>query len=411
METVAGLEELKSIIDVVELDVVRDLEATQGPQSLGWASTKDFVTAVAGGHQGHGPAMVRLATALERPHMAPVAEALRDGWLSTTKAHVIDRAIDSLPGGEEVRARAVQALLAEAKGLDATDLRKAGRRVVELVDADGEERRLERALEREERSAHLDRSLSIRNDGIGGAWINGRCSSEDAEILRTTLYPLSRPQPTTVADCDPATCAIPGCSHDGRDPRDHGARLLDGLVDACRRLQTAGVLPDSHGARPRVNVVVNLDDLKNATGRGTTDTGQDLSPEILRKLACDADVLPMVLGGDSAVLDVGRMQRLVTAAIWYALVVRDRHCRFPGCTRPPIMCHAHHVAHWVDGGPTSLGNLVLLCGHHHRLVHAGPWTITQPQPGQFAFAPPDAVRRARGPRPDRAPPDEPRQAG
>jgi len=143
------------------------------------------------------------------------------------------------------------------------------------------------------------------------------------------------------------------------------------------------------------------DALVDEIGHGTTDTGEDLSAGTLRRMACDAEVIPVVLGGASAVLDVGRASRLVTAAIWTALVARDRHCRFPGCTRPPIMCHAHHVTHWVDGGATSLDNLVLLCGHHHRLVHAGPWTISRSGSGAFSFHPPDAVRRAAGPRPGR----------
>ena len=82
-----------------------------------------------------------------------------------------------------------------------------------------------------------------------------------------------------------------------------------------------------------------------------------------------------MLGADGSVLDVGRAQRLVTAAIWVALVVRDQHCAFPGCRRPPVMCHAHHVVHWIDGGPTSLDNLVLLCGTHHRIVHGTPWRV------------------------------------
>ena len=94
--------------------------------------------------------------------------------------------------------------------------------------------------------------------------------------------------------------------------------------------------------------------------------------------------------------------RLVTAAIWKALVVRDRHCRFPHCTRPPIMCHAHHITHWIDGGATSLDNLLLLCGHHHRLIHAGPWVIKTTAPGQFAFLPPRDFRRGLA---GRAPPD------
>ena len=67
--------------------------------------------------------------------------------------------------------------------------------------------------------------------------------------------------------------------------------------------------------------------------------------------------------------------RLVTPALWRALVCRDRHCAFPGCTKPPVMGHAHHLTHWADGGTTALTNLVLLCGHHHRTVHHTPWRV------------------------------------
>ena len=65
----------------------------------------------------------------------------------------------------------------------------------------------------------------------------------------------------------------------------------------------------------------------------------------------------MVLGSKSQILDVGRLHRLVPLALWLVLVARDRHCAFPGCTRPPVACDAHHIQHWADGGVTSLANL------------------------------------------------------
>ncbi len=105
------------------------------------------------------------------------------------------------------------------------------------------------------------------------------------------------------------------------------------------------------------------------------DTGDQLSATALRRLACDAEVIPAVLGTLGEVLDVGRTQRLVTAAIWKALVLRDAHCRFPGCRRMPLACDAHHLQHWADGGATSLDNLVLLCRAHHTLLHATPWQV------------------------------------
>jgi hypothetical protein len=147
---------------------------------------------------------------------------------------------------------------------------------------------------------------------------------------------------------------------------------------------------------------MDLQQLREWSGIGTTETGEHLSASAIRRICCDAEIIPAVLGTASQILDVGRHQRLATAAIWKALVVRDHHCRFPRCTRPPIMCHAHHITHWADGGPTSLANLVLLCGHHHRLIHAGPWHIETTAPGKFTFHPPGATGRPAG---DRAPPD------
>ena len=140
-------------------------------------------------------------------------------------------------------------------------------------------------------------------------------------------------------------------------------------------------------------MTIDLEDLINQTGHGTTDTGEDVSGETVRRMACDADLIPIVLGTNGEVLDVGHQQRLVTPAIWKALVVRDRHCRFPNCTRPPVMCHAHHLIHWCDGGKTSLANMLLLCGHHHRLIHAGPWRIRRTGPNSYAFDPPPGTRR------------------
>ena len=403
MDAVAEIEALKSTLDAVELEVVRELDATGAVKPAGWASTQDFVTAVAGGHKGTGPATVRLAAAVEEPLLAPVAAAMGDGWLSVAKAHVIERAIDTLPGDRDLRQRGVTFLLGEAKALDATELKKLTRHLITVVDPDSEERRAERELDRLERAAHHDRYLTITDDQAGGAWIKGRCSSEDAELVKATLIPLAAPHPATGPVCDPPTCEIPGCGHDGRDPRDHGARLLDALVEACRHLQTREVLPEAHGAVPRLTLTMDYGDLRTMAGFGTTETGGELSASAIRRICCDAHLIPAVLGTASEVLDVGRTQRLVTAAIWKALVARDAHCRFPHCRRPPVTCHAHHIVHWADGGDTSLDNLILLCGHHHRLIHNAPWTIHRAGPATFELHPPPGTRRPR--RPDREPPD------
>jgi hypothetical protein len=86
-------------------------------------------------------------------------------------------------------------------------------------------------------------------------------------------------------------------------------------------------------------------------------------------------VMRAVIGANSEVLDIGRQHRTIPNHIRRALIIRDKGCAFPGCGTRPRQCHGHHVVSWAHGGPTSLDNLVLLCGAHHRLMHHGPWTV------------------------------------
>ena len=96
----------------------------------------------------------------------------------------------------------------------------------------------------------------------------------------------------------------------------------------------------------------------------------------LRRLACDADLIPAVLGTESEPLDVGRARRLFTGALRTAIIHRDQGCTFPGCDRPPDWCDAHHVIPWWAGGETSLTNAALLCARHHTIVHRDLLTAT-----------------------------------
>ncbi len=365
--TVETLQALRSAIAAVEAQVLAEIDAREvARRELAWGSTADWFSHVAGVSRGHGKRRVEQARELTNGRAATLS-ALRDGAISPEQTSVIVDAVGGLPTSDNtVRGRAERFLLDEGGRLNATDLARAARHLIEVVDPDHEERRLEKKLERDERDAHLDRFLSVAEDGAGGVRLKGRGTVEDAAVLRAALLPLTAP----VRAVDPETC------EPARDPRDHGARMWDALVDVARHALSTDLPPESHGARPRLTVTTGLDSLRTGLGEpGTTDDGLELDLSAIRRLACDADVIPAVLGSRGEVLDVGRLQRLVTAAIWRALVLRDRHCAFPGCTRPPVMCHAHHIEHWVDGGDTSLANLVLLCGHHHRLIHDSPWQV------------------------------------
>jgi hypothetical protein len=106
----------------------------------------------------------------------------------------------------------------------------------------------------------------------------------------------------------------------------------------------------------------------------TLDDGTRLPAETLRRLACDCGLVATRTDSDGAVLDVGRRTRTIPPAIRRALWLRDRGCRYPGCTHTRFL-HGHHVRHWLAGGSTSLDNLVLLCTRHHRLLHEGGCSI------------------------------------
>ena len=192
--------------------------------------------------------------------------------------------------------------------------------------------------------------------------MSGQLDPEAGAVLSAALDPLSAPNPSEV--------------NGSRDPRTPDRRRAEALIELCRRATAAG------GAAPatskaQIVVTIRYDRLAGAVrGAGTTLAGQVLSPQTVRRLACDASIIPMVLGSEGQPLDVGRTKRLVTPALLAALWARDKGCSYPGCGRPPQWSDAHHVKHWIDGGTTSLLNLALLCAYHHSWVHQHDLTAT-----------------------------------
>jgi hypothetical protein len=161
------------------------------------------------------------------------------------------------------------------------------------------------------------------------------------------------------------------------------ARSADALV-AMAKLALAAPA-DSVPPPPEI-VIVDRATLAGSTdeGRCHLDGGVAIAPETARRLACDATVVAMIEAADGTPLDVGRTTRTPPAALRRALRRRDRGCRFPGCGRRRFL-HAHHIRHWVAGGETKLTNMVLLCSHHHRLVHEGGYRLESPAHHVFVF--------------------------
>jgi uncharacterized protein DUF222 len=159
------------------------------------------------------------------------------------------------------------------------------------------------------------------------------------------------------------------------DDRTPAQRRADALGEICRQWLDSAKRPHVAGERPHITVTVDADALRAAAnGSSALDHAGPIRPEMVRRLACDASIVRVVMAGSSEPLDVGRKTAVVPPALRRAVIVRDRHCRFPGCDRPHTWCDAHHVLHWADGGPTAVANLLLLCRRHHRMVH---------QPGGF----------------------------
>ncbi len=365
----AELERLRSLTAAVQFRLAVELDAGEHPKAIGgWQSSGDYLTAAAGGRRGQGQRMLRSGRAL-CSELTATMDALTDGAISPEQADVIVTVIRLLPVDTEVRLLAEKCLLHEAAHLNATELRIAGEHLLEVIDPDGHAKREEKKLDQHERSAHLNRFLNIVDDGLGGVRLRGRGTVEDAAVIKTALASLSAPAARDLSDSDPDFGVA------GRDVRDHGARTWDALVDVCQKAMDAEVLPTDHGAKPRVMVTVSLNDLTSGLGVGTLETGERISVSAVRKLACDADLIPVVLGTHGQPLDVGRTKRLVTMGIWLALVARDKHCAFPGCRRPPIACDAHHVVPWAQGGQTRLQDMVLLCRAHHTIVHSTGWQV------------------------------------
>ena len=134
-------------------------------------------------------------------------------------------------------------------------------------------------------------------------------------------------------------------------------------------------------------VTIDLDDLHQrlaTAGIIGTETGE-ITASQARRLACNASIIPLVLGGNSEILDQGRARRLYTSPQRKALRYRDRVCRAENCDHPAQWCEAHHLEPWSQGGATDLDESALLCPFHHHLAHDPRYTLTRLPNGDLRF--------------------------
>src|SRR5437879_7576948 len=222
------------------------------------------------------------------------------------------------------------------------------------------------------------RELTLTDTDNGMVSVSGTLDKVGGAALRTALEPLAKRM--------------------GKDDRRaHPRRLADALVDLSMHALDNGV----PSQRTHMQVTTSLETLLGLRGAPAAEMEFSLpiSAKAVERLACDSSVTRILLGSDSSVIDVGRARRVVSGPQGKALRVRDKGCVWPGCDRPASWTSAHHIAHWIHGGPTDLHNLVLLCYRHHWMVHEGHWQIVRSDDGRMLTIPPvtEFQRLARGP--------------
>lgn len=280
------------------------------------------------------------------PQLPASRAAMAEGAISPDHVVRIAKTVASVPDEHALQVDADLAGL--AREFTPSQLGRLGQRMVDALDPDGAEPADPTVTEAQntlDLKEHEDGSLSGRFE----------LGAESAAVLRPLLSSLTAPQPG--------------------DDRTLVERQGDALAEVIRLAADSGQAPMEGGERPHIALTVSLETLRTGIGKATLDDGRSLTPEQARRWACDAEIVPIVLGTKSQPIDVGESKRLADKRLRRALAIRDRGCAVPGCGRTPNQCHAHHIHHWADGGKTTLNNMVLVCQFHHRLIHHAGWQV------------------------------------
>ena len=385
----AALVELSAVLARVEgllgrvLANADDVAAEHGARSVAtWTAHRTRAG------RGQVAAAAGLGEALDR-RWPRVQAAVLAGQVNGGQARVIVAALDELPEDLDpvVAGQAEAYLVAQAAHFDPKRLRVLGRKVLEVVAPDLVEDQERQQLEREERRARQSTSLVLRRRGDGTTDIRGRISDAVAARLKTYLDAYAAPRrshldpgednPSTpdTATVDPETGRrVPYAVRLGRA----FAALLEHLPDKC--------LPQQGGSATTVVVNVDLDDLRERLGAaGFASTERVSATEALR-LACTANIVPVVLGGKGQPLHLGRARRLFSRAQRLAMTVRDGGCRAEGCDIPASWCEAHHHARpWSRGGKTDVADGILLCSWHHHRAHDPDYAVSRMPNGDVRY--------------------------
>jgi hypothetical protein len=404
LEATAELHRLMCAADAVLHGMVREIDVRGAATATGAPTTRAWLRERLHLHPGAAKRLTATARALHddpsgalvhqaEPDQVPapagravLAAAFAAGAISGEHAAVACQTLAELPSEVEpdVVAEAETYLCAEAERRDPKVLARLARHLSHVLDPEAGD-----TLAENEDHDRATQELHVRPRDDGGSDVRGHLGAELTAELLSQLQPLAGPRPS----CD-----------DRPDMRTVAQRNADALAELLRRAAIAGTTPARHGSRATITVTMALETLQRRLGApgATLDWSGPISAETARRLACDAQVIPVLLGSNGEPLDVGRASYPVTQAIWRALVARDGGCSFDTCDRPPEWTEAHHRIHWEDGGETSVTNCCLLCDYHHRRVHHDGWNVELIN-GVIHVIPPPWIDPDRIPRPNQHP--------
>jgi hypothetical protein len=350
-----------------QAQIVRQVETRAIPDTMGATSLRTFLMGTLRLSPAEAGRLARLSSALHAT-CTDTAAALAAGAINSEQAHAITSMIRRLPSKApaEQKAWGENFLLEHAAVLNAAELSLLSKRLDSAIDPDGKLPREDAAFER--------RAANVRDNHDGTQTLTWRDTDETIAGLKAVLFPLAAPVPAA----------------DGaKDERSGEQRRADAMSQILQLANASPDVPTSRGERPRLVITATPTTLRTGDGFGHTSTGEDLPGAALRRIACDADVFALLMTELGAPLKLGRRRRTVSPSQWIALVARDHGCQMPGCTRPAEFADAHHLKHWIDGGPTDLDNLGLFCGYDHHQIHAKGWEAFLGDDRRIWLRPPD----------------------
>ena len=308
---------------------------------------------------------VRVAHALKA--LPSISSAFESGRLSFSKVRALTRIADSVNEAQ---------LLELAYHATAAQVEK----LVRAYRGVGRQAEREQAMSR-----HAARELNYYHDEDGSLVIRVRLPAEDGAVVLQALNAVMDAECEAANDDTQKDVTAVTSANENR----FAQRRADALKTIAEIALHHRPEPQSSAERYQVVVHVTAETLSVGDGgRSELDNGQRLAPDTARRIACDSHLLKITEDAAGNPLDIGRKTRAVPPAMQRALRSRDRGCRFPGCTHHRFV-DAHHIKHWANGGETALNNLVLLCRHHHRLVHEGSFGVERIDGGALQFNRPD----------------------